>query len=287
VPGLRNIRFKVPSVVVLSIEHFPRILVSWELEPTAQNLGCLKFFVDRGESPSEFQELTKEGIPYSSPHEFIDETPITQDLNKVYYYRVRAVEFVNGTPVQTFASEASTWDGNLDLVGLYIVEEHLFALRHVYGVPAMIFKKRRDGAYCTECWDDVLKRITKSSCRTCYGTGRVGGYYPPIDAWMHFEPDPHSEGVAEWGRRQASQTDIQFTNYPLLSPDDLIVELKLNRFWKVVNVRAPEKNRTTILQMARLDAVNPSDIEYKIQIPEERRLLMLKEEDEREEEREF
>jgi hypothetical protein len=46
---LKNIRFKSLSVMVLSIEHTSRVLVRWQLEPTAQNLRNLKFFVDRGE----------------------------------------------------------------------------------------------------------------------------------------------------------------------------------------------------------------------------------------------
>jgi len=286
-PSLKNIRIKTPSVVVLSVEHFPRVLITWELEPTAQNLSNLQFFVDRGESPSEFTQLNQVGLLYHDHHEFVDETPMLKDLHKVYYYRLRAVEYAGGTPVQTFTSDAATWDGNLDLVGLYIVEEHLFALRHVYGVPAMIFKKRKDGTYCTECWDPVLKRVTKSTCTTCYGTGKVGGYYPPIDAWIGFDGAPEQDSIAEWGKRQSSQADVQFTNYPLLSCDDLIAELKFNRFWKVTNIRTPEKNRTTILQMARVDAANPGDIEYRIEVPEARKLAMLSLAEQREQETEF
>lgn len=285
---LQNIRFKSISVVVLSIEHISRVLIKWSLEGTGQDLKNLKFYVDRSESPNEFRQLNPVGISSSSVYEFVDETANLLDINKVLYYRVRAVEeAVDGTPLQTFTSGVTTWDGDLDLVGLYIVEEHWFALRWVYGVPVMIFKRRHDGTYCPNCFDLILKRVTKSNCTTCFGTGTMGGYYPPIESWMSFEPDPKVEGVVEWGKKQQSQTDIQFINYPLLSPEDIIVELKSNRFWKVESVRYPEKNRTIVLQMARLDAVGPSDVEYKILVPEERRKVLVAQLEEREKEREF
>lgn len=285
---LKNIRFAAISVMILSIEHVSQVLIRWKLETTSQSLKNLRFYIDRGESPSALEQLNAEGLPASGLYEYVDQTANLFDLDKVLYYRVRAVEETSdGVALQTFKSQETTWDGDLDLVGLYINEEHAFEMRWVDGVPAMIYKKIHDGSYCPECWDSILKRVTKSNCRVCFGTGRIGGYYPPIDAWMKFEPDPKVEQVADWGKRQTSQTDILFTNYPLLTPDDIIVEVKPNRFWKVELVRYPEKNRTILLQMARLNAVNPSDIEYKLQVPEDRRRALVDQMESREKEREF
>ena len=287
VSQLKNLRFKSISVMVLSIEHVSRVLIRWQLEPTAQNLANLRFFVDRGESPEDMKQLNGTGLSPYGLYEFVDYTANIFDLNKLYYYRVRAVEMISDTPVQTFTSIVTTWDGDLDLVGLYIVEEHEFAFRWVYGIPVMVFKKIHDGVYCPDCWDPILKRGTKANCTTCYGTGRFGGYYPPIEVWMSLDPDPKVEQVAEWGKRQSSASDTMCTNSPLLTPDDIIVELKSNRFWKVEYVRYPEKNRTIILQSFKLNAVNPSDIEYQITVPEDRRRVMVSQLEEREKEREF
>lgn len=284
---LRNISFKSISVMVLNIEHISRVLIRWGLTPTSQNLTNLKFYVDRGESPENFQQLNATGLSAAGLYEYVDQTGVLLDLNKLYYYRVRAVEEVGGVALQTFTSSMTTWDGDLDLVQLYINEEHYYKFRWVTGVPAMVYKKKHDGVYCPECWDKILKRATKSNCHTCYGTGKLGGYYDPIEVWMEFEPDPKAEQVADWGIKQISQTDILAVNYPILTPDDLIVELKPNRFWKVENVRYPEKNRTITLQMARLNAVYPSDIEYKIEVPEDRRRELVSELEAREKEREF
>jgi hypothetical protein len=284
---LKRIHFEAISVTIIGIEYVSRVHIGWKLTKSAQDLSRLRFFVDRSESPSEWHQLNGEGLTINDLSEYVDETPNLKDITKIYYYRVRAVEYEDDTPLQTFTSKETTWDGDLDLTGIYVVDEHLFAMRWVFGSPAMVFKKRHDGAYCPECWDRVLKRVTKSNCQTCFGTGRHGGFYPPIDVWMSFEPDPKSAQVVEWGLRQPSQTDIMFTNYPLLNIDDVILELKPNRFWKVSNVRGPEKNRTVMLQFARLDVINPADIEQRLEVPQERKRGLILDAEKREKEKEF
>lgn len=287
---LKNLGFRPLSVIVLSTGRYPRVLVKWDLLPTAQILKDLYFFVDRGESPTELKPVSTKPIPANALREFIDYTANTLDLQKVYYYRVRAVEYSpgpGGIPVQTFTSETVTWDGKLDLVALYVVTEHLFLHQEVAGVPVMIYKQRHEGARCPECWDEETSRVTKSNCRSCKGTGFLKGYYDPFEAWMNFEPDPKAIQVAQWGKQQPNQTDIQFTNYPLLTEDDVVVELKINKMWKVVNVRTAEKNRTTMLQIARVSAVNPADAEYMIDVPEDRRRALIAELEARDDKREF
>lgn len=285
---LKNIRFKSTSVMVLSIGDISRVLVRWELEPTNQNLKNLKFYVDRSVSPNEFEQLHADGISPYGLYEYVDYTALITDMHKIYYYRIRAVEEASdGTVLQTFTSPLNTWDGDLDLVSMYIIEEHLFAHRWVYGIPIMVFKKKTDTPYCPQCWDEVLKRVTRTNCTTCYGTGKLGGYFPPIEAWMSMEPDPKAEEVTEIKLRQHSHTSAQFTNYPVLTPDDLIVELKPNRYWKVASVAYTEKNRTIVLQFPQLSAVNLSDVEYAVPVPEDRRRIMVSQHEEREKEREF
>lgn len=284
---LRDIRFKNVNAQILAISNLSQILIQWELEPTTQDLRNLKFFIDRGESPSDLKQLNAEGIAHDDLYQYLDESGKIIDLQKIYYYRVRAVEFKSNIAVQTFQTEPFTWDGDLDLVGIYVVEEHIFAHRYVYGLPTLIYKKKNEGATCPDCWDDVLHRVTSSNCKTCKGTGKLGGYYKPIDAWMGLEPDPNIVSIADWGLKQANQTDMQFVNYPLLKIGDLILEVKPHRWWRVVNCRFAEKNGTVMLQVARLDTVNRTDIEQTIDVPEDRRRALLKALDEREKEVEF
>jgi hypothetical protein len=209
--------------------------------------------------------------------EFVDYTGKMLNLEKLYYYQVKAEETCNGATLQTFDSTVFSWNTDLDLVGLYVVEEHLFQYEFVDGVPIAILKKLKEGERCSNCFDTVLKRVTKSNCTVCFGTGFTGGYYPPIKGWIKFEPDPTIVQIAEWGKRQIHQTDGEFTNYPELSIGDIFVELKKNKYYRISNVRRTEKNRTTMLQIVRVDEINRSDIEYQLQIDDDFRAPLIAE----------
>lgn len=286
-PRVKNLEFTNVSVVILSTDKMPRILIKWELKKTTQDLSNVFFDVYRGESPTEMKKVNVDKIPADDLYEFVDTTVILRSMNKNYYYKVIASDYFNGTPVQSFESQTTTWQGKLDLVAFYIVEEHLFAFRYVFGTPAMIFKKKTEGTRCNNCWDNVIKRVTKSNCSVCYGTGFIGGYYRPSSHWMNFSPDPTTAQVTEFGIREPSQNDVEFVNYPLLQMGDIILEVEPFRFWRVINVRGAEKNRNTLLQIARLDEVNKADIEQQIQVDQKERLRLLEELDERQKEPEF
>ncbi len=61
----------------------------------------------------------------------------------------------------------------------------------------------------------------------------------------------------------------------------MVIELTVNRYWRVSNARTTEKNRVTMLQICRLDEINRSDIEYDIKAPDDMRKTMLDELDKR------
>ena len=265
---LRNIKFKRAKADIRGIHRISRVLIRWELEPTAQDLRNLYIEIYRGESASELKKINATSIPANARPEYMDYTALLKDMVKNYYYQVHAVEKTScGTVVQTFKSELIELEDPPDLMANYIIEEHLFAHQYVYGVPALVYTKKTEGPRC-DCWDQVLKRVTKSNCLRCKGSGFVGGYYPPIPVWMDFSPSPEQVAIADWGEKQSQQCDIQFTDYPNLQVGDLILQAKPFNFWRVEMVRYTAKNQTTILQMARLDAVNRADIEYTIDVPE-------------------
>lgn len=269
---LRNIGFKSVQARILSVEYIPRVLVTWELEPTSQNLKNLKFFIERGESPSEFTQLNGDGVAHDDLYEFIDYTASLYDAQKHYEYRIRAAEVDpnTGETLQEFVSQTADLDGTLDPVGLYVVEEHLFKYRHVDGIPALIYIKKHEGESCPECWDHVMKRVTKSNCKTCFGTGFIEGYYPPIDGWMNFGPQTQVANIGTPGLSQPNKTQVDFTDWPTLRPGDVIFEIQNHLFWRVTQIVSPEKNRVPLLQQVQVSAINRSDIEYKLFIPRDR-----------------
>ena len=283
---LRNIEFSSVLARIISIEHLSRVLIEWELKPTNQRIQSLQYFVERSESSDEWHTVSGP-IAWNALPSFVDYTANLFDLQKVYHYRVVAKEVMNNVVVQEFYSPRASTDGKLDLAALFIVEEHLFAHRYVHGIPTFIFKKRKDGGRCPECWDDILKRITKSNCSVCYGTGRLEGYYPPIEGWMTFVPRMSGAQVQQQGVVQPERGQVEFTDYPELVIGDIIFDIRNHLFWRVIGIQNPEKNRVAILQTAQLSTINRSDIEYKLEYSEERAKELVDELEQRISEVEF
>lgn len=283
---LKDIKFKETTVQILSIAPQPRVLISWELEESTQALNRLKFVVDRGESPNDLKGLSNL-ISYDDLPEFLDLTPRLKDKYKVYYYRVRAIEYDGLTPVQTFSSPVVTWNGNLDLTGLYIVEENEFAYRYIFGTPCLVFKRKREGAYCPNCWDTVLKRVTASKCTTCLGTGKLGGFYKAIEAWVGIEEKPINPHITEHGDVMPSSTIVRFTNYPVMRDGDMIMEAQSGRLWKVNRVDTSEKQGTPLLQLCYASEVDRDDIEHEIIVDLDKKQTLTDQLSERRKEKEF
>jgi len=53
------------------------------------------------------------------------------------------------------------------------------------GVEGYLLKRRLFGEEC-ECIDTLTKEVRNAQCAICYGTGYVGGYYPPVPCY-YFE----------------------------------------------------------------------------------------------------
>ncbi len=284
--NLRNIKFESNLAQVLCGDRFPKVLIRWKLEKTRQNLRQLKFVVFRGESPEDMKPISNE-IAHDDLYEFVDTTPLIKVFQKNFYYQVIAREYRSNAVVQTFESDLFTWDIGEDLVGTYIIEEHEFKYRYIAGTPCMVLKRKRNEVHCPDCYDTVLKRVTKSNCQTCYGTGKLGGFYQPIPLWMDLNPQQEAVAIADFGEKQTGQTDGELTNYPLLDPGDLIIEVMPNKIYRVESIFRAEKRQVVLRQLVRLNQVNPSDIEYRIPVDEDIRKRLVDEFEDVRNEREF
>ena len=280
--------FKEVNVDVYRVGPPSLIVINWVWEDSTIPLDRYRLDIYRGESPQEMERIVSNLNP-SNTSKYEDQTAKILDLHRTYYYEIKGVDTKTG---REMTSELVTWEGKLDFVGLYVVEEHDFLFRHICGSPILVYKKQTDGkTRCTNCWDSISKRVTRSNCTICHGTGwqgsGVGGFYDPTYTWADLSPDPEIISIAQWGRTQPTQTDIFATNYPRFSVGDLVIELMTNKRWKVERVGDTEKRRKKMLQLVRLDRINPSDVEYKIDVPEEFIQRARKEYNERDREPEF
>lgn len=280
--------FKSFEAIPLTKEP-PSVLVRWSLNPSNVSLDGYEFHIDRGDAGDakpNFQKVDIDGnirkidegspstnavnlLPIAKPisagdfFEYVDYAPELRNLYKNYEYRIRMREIATG---EELATPNFSFNSELDLVGLYIVDENNFLLEDTTGTPCLVFTRRRTGVYCDACFDRVQKARLSSSCTNCFGTNWKGGFYKPIDCYIDFSPNPNSAIIQDWGETQENVTNIFLSNYPMLQPGDLIRELKALRLWRVVRVQSTEKRRTPMLQFAQVTEIVAGDIEYSLPI---------------------
>jgi hypothetical protein len=267
-----------------------KVLIQWELKPTKISLADYEFYIDRGDSPSQipaFQHVTIDGQPWNTPsptttsdndrqiagpisaldfYQYLDRSTLLRNFHKLYYYRIRIRKI---STQEELGTPAFSWQGDLDLVGLYVVDEHNFLLEDTVGTPCLVYPRKRNGVTCSKCFDPIQKKRTNSYCLTCFGTNWEGGFYQPLDSFIDFNPSPDNTVIQQWGETQTNETNILMSNYPLVVNGDVIRELRENRMWRVAKTQHTEKRRTPMLQFVRVIEINPGDVEYKIPIDEE------------------
>lgn len=202
---------------------------------------------------------------------YIDYSQSLDMLIKPVFYKIVLTRVDTQESIE---SPLVAMEGDLDIVGMYVVEEHNFLLEDVIGVPSLVYQRRRQGVLCTKCFDPIQKKRMISFCTTCYGTNWVGGFYNPIDAYIDYAPNPKVSQITQWGEIQPNETRLLMSNFPEVSPGDVIREIRQGRLWRVTNVTETEKRRVPMLQFVQAVEIKPSDVEN--QIPQDARFAVKK-----------
>jgi hypothetical protein len=136
------------------------------------------------------------------------------------------------------------------------------------GIECFFYKRRTTGPFCPSCYDLKKRQSVRSNCEDCYKTGRFRGYHTPIP--VNFQIDPHGQAVdhANISEQQPTRTRAWTSNYPELSPGDVIVEPG-NRRWRVQGVSTTEQHRIIVRQMVELYYITPGAVEYRLELPDE------------------
>jgi len=103
-----------------------------------------------------------------------------------------------------------------------------------------------------------------SQCRACAGTGfRGGGYYSPMIVNMTFQPNPNQVQITNLGKIEDNDTVAFMTNFPVMTPGDLVVEPNESH-WRVIQIDVTERKRNIVHQLLKLRQLDHNDIEYEV-----------------------
>lgn len=279
------------EVLAIPLSKYPeKILITWATNIPESKLSEWEFIIERSytteglaerqvkdlygnvigdpenhQQDKNFSEICKP-IDGLEAHEYIDCAVQHGSLMMFAFYRVIAV---NKKTDERFRSFDFTTEEDPDLVGIYIVDEHNFALQDASGTPCLAFRRKLHAPDCPVCIDPIQRKPTKSNCKECFATGKVGGYYQPADLWIDFQPDPKDTNVQDWGRSYPSNTTAFMTNFPDLQPRDVILELRNGRMWTVEQVREVHRRRVLLFQYLSLQELKPGSPEYGLKPSEE------------------
>lgn len=266
------LRFKNVDVRGLEIDS---LTISWEIDPAdpvGYDSSQVEFRVYRSNSPEgPFDLLTV--APLVDVYVFTDKQVNRRSFWRKTYYKLEATRVPDGLQVESIVHRAEVHKGarRRMMVGLAIVKKERMLLQGkgitagYVGVPSVVFIRRTFGQHCSECFDFVLQRSLKEQCTSCFGTRYKRGFFTPIPAYVNYSPSPEILQVVNWGETQPSETDAWLSNYPLLSPGDVVIEPNNNR-WKVDRCHSTKMLRTPIRQIIRLVQLNRNNVEYKMQV---------------------
>lgn len=268
------LRFTETSVRGFDVDA---LVVSWEIDPVdkvAFDVNDVEFRVYRSNSPEGPFDLLTE-TPLVDQFSFEDTSINRRSFWRKFYYKITATSISTSFVTSSIVckAEVSPTLASQMLIGLEIVRRERILLGGAgitpgfNGVKCLIYIRRTFGQHCANCYDFLLERKLADKCTRCYGVAYVGGFFTPIPTYFNFNPSPEQVQVANFGEVQSSETDCWCSNYPLLSPGDMVIE-PTNRRWRVKRVHHTKMLRVPIRQIVRLVEINRSDVEYLVPVNE-------------------
>ena len=239
------------------------INLAWEVNDTSQ---AFEFFVDRSGSPEgPFETINPLSIKHA--YGYIDRTYNAESVNRNIYYRIRGVN-----SKETIISKTEKLDQERpNYVGLAIAKNKRLLLERVVGTKCVVFIRKTFGIKCTHCYDKARQKSISSSCPYCYGTTFEGGYFAPILMYLQLNPLHKANQKNDLQNSENLRVEgVWGSNFPILSPFDLIVEADAHDHRYVIEspIIRTEQHNALIEQRFPVTQVHLSRIEMKVPVPE-------------------
>ena len=236
----------------------------WELDQGDSdiNIGIYRS-ESQGNDLSEYEKIDEVSSIDITFYE--DDLTDLDDSYREWFYQLTAIDKNTGEETVLTEFAETKYYQIPDKVIKTILRQKELVLKRFVGNPFYYIKRRTWGVHCNLCWDSTLNRATDPNCPVCKGTGWVGGYFKPIKFLANVNASPKWNQVQIFGLWKDGDLMLYTLNYPLLYPQDVVVDNIGNR-WKIVQVRSIRKNNFIIEQQAHMTLIQPDDEIYKIEL---------------------
>lgn len=237
------------------------VALTWDVKPRTIELLNPTFNIYRSGTPESNFEL----IGSTTSYYYDDRTVSMLDLDRDIYYYVE-------TSYQNQTIRTDTRDINGVILSKKLICMHrkvsrdwFLTMKIFNGVPILIYKRRRWGTRCTECFDPITKVTTHEHCLTCFGTSWLGGYHKPLRTYGKFEPP--QDANTETDPAGPVQTTIQIITvlgYPTVERDEVIFDLKERKMYEVIEKTETQMRRDAVHQTLPTSDIARDNILYKL-----------------------
>ena len=146
-------------------------------------------------------------------------------------------------------------------------------LEKLTGLPAFLLRRIVYGTFCPDCRDPATGEVSSTECAACYGTGFVGGYYPPFPVFADWDDPPGSGGdttsVNSEGPNEDKRSSAMLLAFPGAKFQDVLVDRGTGERHVVDEngVQAVSFHGAPIKQIVKLSRLAPSDPAYGVPVP--------------------
>lgn len=185
------------------------------------------------------------------------------------YYRVRVT-----TASGTFYSDAARADGGMPardwrIAREIIRKEYLNLVKNPDGMRGCLHKRRTWGDRCSLCTDYDTAQVDNSRCSVCFGTGIVGGYYPPVDFWVLPMSPPKQRVQRDDSRGMVGDLTegVRCVAYPFVETGDIWISADDDRRYSVQGAATAVRiRRKALVQQLELRLAPASHIVYDLDL---------------------
>jgi len=241
------------------------VFVQWTIEDPENS--SYYFEVLRSGSPSGPFEVVSGIIP-DTTFSFLDSGVSQLGLSSKAWYAIKVTP-ASG-PANSFVSKPVSpgreWEGLKGRLGRKARHDLAVLLEKLNGVPLLAIKRRRFGQRCTVCYNSRTKDSVFSNCDNCYSTSFAGGYHDPVKTWGKVDPVVVNQGMDLTGVTETAMFGITMPDYPMMEPEDLIVETRTNRRFVVKQKVSTEHRRVCVHQDLQVSELSRADAAYRLNL---------------------
>jgi hypothetical protein len=242
-----------------------QVHIQWVVEDKSGS--CRSVDILRSESPLGPFEVLEESID-PSVFFYVDSSTEISGLTRKPHYIVRANSIHTSTASVLSEVATTTYEqkGHRARVARKARRDLSITLERLNGVKIAILKRKTFGPRCSYCYNPDTKDTIISQCPECFGTSFKGGYHVPVYTWGKLDPAPVQSSLGVSGKAETAITGLTIVDYPLVSPDDVVVELRTNRRFKTQRIMVSESSRVLVHQDLQISELSRTSPEYLIPI---------------------